>query len=170
AITSTAVKPKAIPSISATFIILRDCSGEAQRVTTSEALKHLHLKLDDVVEIHGRVRADNRAQAGYEVDVIRAGVLNLAATSLPSTASSNFGSVGPEVILEYRPLAMRNDAVGDVFRSQLPHHALLGGTQGPALHRRECRGTEQGRLLGACCSSIGRRAAPPARAPTSPAP
>ena len=101
-----------------TFIILRDCSGEAQCVAASEALKDLHLKLDDAVEIHGRVRADSRAQSGYEVDVIRARVLNRAANSLPFNASSNVGSVGPEVLLEYRPLAVRNDAVGNVFRVQ----------------------------------------------------
>jgi nondiscriminating aspartyl-tRNA synthetase len=101
-----------------TFLILRDCSGEAQCVAASEALKELHLKLDDVVEIHGRVRADSRAQSGYEVDVIRAGVLNRAATSLPFNASSNLGSVGPEVLLEYRPLAVRHNAVGQVFRVQ----------------------------------------------------
>ena len=101
-----------------TFIILRDCSGEAQCVTTSEALKDLHLKLDDAVEIHGRVRADSRAQRGYEVDVIRVRVLNRAATSLPFNASSNIAAVGPEIMLEYRPLAVRNDTVGDVFRVQ----------------------------------------------------
>ena len=101
-----------------TFIILRDCSGEAQCVAASEVLKDLHLKLDDTVEIRGRVRVDSRAQAGYEVDVIRAGVLNRAANGLPFNASSNVGSVGPEVLLEYRPLAVRNDAVGNVFRVQ----------------------------------------------------
>jgi nondiscriminating aspartyl-tRNA synthetase len=101
-----------------TFIILRDCSGEVQCVAASEALKALHLKLDDAVEIHGRVRADSRAPAGYEVDVIQAGVLNRAATSLPFNAASNVSAVGPEVLLEYRPLAVRNDAVGNVFRVQ----------------------------------------------------
>jgi nondiscriminating aspartyl-tRNA synthetase len=101
-----------------TFLILRDCSGEAQCVAASTALKELHLKLDDAVEIHGRVRADSRAPAGYEVDVIRAVVLNRAATGLPFNASSNIDSVGPEVLLEYRPLAVRNAAIGNVFRVQ----------------------------------------------------
>src|SRR5262249_53720758 len=101
-----------------TFIILRDCSGEAQCVVASAALKDLHLKLDDAVEIHGRVRADSRAQAGYEIDVIRVGVLNRAVQSLPFNAASNVSSVGSEVLLEYRPLAVRNDAVGHVFRVQ----------------------------------------------------
>jgi nondiscriminating aspartyl-tRNA synthetase len=101
-----------------TFLILRDCSGEAQCVATSAALKELHLKLDDAVEIHGRVRAESRAPAGYEVDVLRAVVLNRAATGLPFNASSNIGSVGPEVLLEYRPLAVRNNAIGNIFRVQ----------------------------------------------------
>ena len=101
-----------------TFVILRDCSGEAQCVATSEALKDLHLKLDDTVEIYGRVRADSRARSGYEIDVLRVGVLNRAANSLPFNSSSNVGSVSSEVLLEYRPLAVRNDAVGDVFRVQ----------------------------------------------------
>ena len=92
-----------------TFIILRDCSGEAQCVATSEALKDLHLKLDDTVEINGRVRADSRARSGYEIDVLRVGVLNRAANSLPFNSSSNVGSVSPEVLLEYRPLAVRNE-------------------------------------------------------------
>jgi nondiscriminating aspartyl-tRNA synthetase len=52
------------------------------------------------------------------VDVIRARVLNRAAHNLPFNASSNVGAVGPEVLLEYRPLAVRNDAVGHVFRVQ----------------------------------------------------
>jgi nondiscriminating aspartyl-tRNA synthetase len=64
------------------------------------------------------VRADSRAQRGYEVDVIRVRVLNRATTSLPFNASSNITSVGPEILLEYRPLAVRNDTVGDVFRVQ----------------------------------------------------
>ena len=100
------------------FIILRDCSGEAQCVATSEALKELHLKLDDPVEIYGRVRADSRARSGYEIDVLRVGVLNRAANSLPFNSSSNVGSVSSEVLLEYRPLAVRNDAVGNVFHVQ----------------------------------------------------
>jgi nondiscriminating aspartyl-tRNA synthetase len=81
-------------------------------------VKELHLKLDGAVGIHGRVRADSRTPAGYEVDVIRAVVLNRAATGLPFNASSDLGSVGPEVLLEYRPLAVRNDATGNIFRVQ----------------------------------------------------
>jgi nondiscriminating aspartyl-tRNA synthetase len=101
-----------------TFVILRDCSGEVQCVAASELFKDLHLKLDDTVEISGRVRADSRAQSGYEVDVSEVRVLNRAASNLPFNSSSNIGPVGQETLLEYRPLAARNDAVGNVFRIQ----------------------------------------------------
>lgn len=101
-----------------TFVILRDCSGEVQCVAASELFKDLHLKLDDTVEISGRVRADSRAKSGYEVDVSEVRVLNRAASNLPFNSSSNIGPIGQETLLEYRPLAARNDAVGNVFRIQ----------------------------------------------------
>jgi nondiscriminating aspartyl-tRNA synthetase len=101
-----------------TFIVIRDCSGEAQCVSGSDLLKDLHLKLDDCVEIHGRVRADHRSRSGYEIDVIRGRVLSRSATGLPFNSSSNIESVGQETLLEYRPLAVRNEAIGDVFRIQ----------------------------------------------------
>jgi nondiscriminating aspartyl-tRNA synthetase len=101
-----------------TFVILRDCSGEAQCVAASDLLRDLRLKLDDTVELYGRVRADERAKAGYEIEILRAQALSRAANNLPFNSSSNIDSVGQETLLEYRPLAARNDAVGNVFRVQ----------------------------------------------------
>jgi nondiscriminating aspartyl-tRNA synthetase len=101
-----------------TFIVIKDCSGEAQCVTGSDLLKDLHLKLDDCVEIYGHVRVDHRSRSGYEVDVIRVRVLSRSATGLPFNSSSNVESVGQETLLEYRPLAVRNNSIGDVFRIQ----------------------------------------------------
>jgi len=101
-----------------TFVIIRDCSGEAQCVAGSDSLKDLHLKLDDCVEVHGRIRADHRSKSGYEVDIIRVRVLSRSSTGLPFNSSSKIESVGQETLLEYRPLAVRNDAIGDVFRIQ----------------------------------------------------
>ena len=101
-----------------TFIILKDCSGEIQCVAASESVRELHLKLDDAVEIRGRVRAEGRAKSGYEIDILQARILNRAINNLPFNSSSNVSSVGPEILMEYRPLALRNDAVGNVFRIQ----------------------------------------------------
>jgi len=101
-----------------TFIVIKDCSGDAQCVADPYLLKDLHLKLDDCVEVYGRVRADHRSRSGYEVDAIRVRVLSRSATGLPFNSSSKINSVGQDTLLEYRPLAVRNDAVGDVFRIQ----------------------------------------------------
>src|SRR5262245_27174465 len=101
-----------------TFVVIRDCSGAAQCVAGSDLLKDLRLKLDDCVEIYGRIRADHRARSGYEVDIIRVRVLSRSSAGLPFNSSSKLESVGQETLLEYRPLAVRNDAIGDVFRIQ----------------------------------------------------
>ena len=39
-----------------TFLVLKDCSGQAQCVAAPELLKNLRLKSEDTVEIEGRVR------------------------------------------------------------------------------------------------------------------
>ena len=101
-----------------TFLILKDCSGQAQCVAASELLKDLRLKSDDTVEIEGRVRLDSRAPGGFEVAIISARLLNCASQSLPFTASSDIQSVALESLIEYRPLALRNPAVGNIFRVQ----------------------------------------------------
>jgi len=101
-----------------TFLILRDCSGQVQCVASSEALKDLRLKSEDTVEIRGRVRLDQRASGGFEVDIVEARLLNRAGNTLPFTAASDIESVSLESLIEYRPLALRNPRVGDVFRLQ----------------------------------------------------
>ena len=103
---------------STTFVILRDASGEVQCVGASDALSALHLKLDDAIEVVGSARADARAKLGFEIDVAHVRVLNPATNKLPFNASSDISGVGIDARLEYRPLAARNDTVGDVFRVQ----------------------------------------------------
>src|SRR5688572_23698319 len=101
-----------------TFIVLKDCSGEAQCVAATEALSNLKLKLDDALEIRGVVRADLRAKTGMEIDIQSATILNSAANGLPFTSSSDIRQVSAEIKTEYRPLSLRNDSVGRVFRVQ----------------------------------------------------
>jgi nondiscriminating aspartyl-tRNA synthetase len=101
-----------------TFVVLRDCSGEVQCVAAPESIKEHHLKLEDAVEIVGRVRREDRAKVGYELDILQVRVLNRSGQHLPFNSSSNLDSVGPETLIEYRPLALRNEAIGNVFRVQ----------------------------------------------------
>src|SRR5262245_2840536 len=101
-----------------TFVVIRDCSGEAQCVADPDSLKDHHLKLDDCVEVFGRIRADHRSKSGYEIDILNVKVLSRSSSGLTFNSSSRIESVGQETLLEYRPLAVRNDAIGDVFRIQ----------------------------------------------------
>jgi nondiscriminating aspartyl-tRNA synthetase len=101
-----------------TFIVIRDCTGDIQCVVATERFKDVHVKLDDAVELTGLVRIDARAKSGCEVDIDELRVLNSASHKLPFNSSSKLASVGPEARLEYRPLACRNDEVGNIFRIQ----------------------------------------------------
>jgi nondiscriminating aspartyl-tRNA synthetase len=100
------------------FVVLKDCSGEVQCVAAPESIKDHHLKLEDAVEIVGRVRREGRAKAGYELDILQVRVLNRSGQHLPFNSFSNLDSVGPETLIEYRPLALRNEIIGNVFRVQ----------------------------------------------------
>jgi nondiscriminating aspartyl-tRNA synthetase len=100
------------------FVVLKDCSGEVQCVAAPESIKEHHLKLEDTVEILGRVRGESRAKLGYELDILRIRVLNRSGLQLPFTSFSNLDSVNAETLVEYRPLALRNPVIGNVFRVQ----------------------------------------------------
>ncbi|HLN02757.1 MAG TPA: aspartate--tRNA(Asn) ligase [Bryobacteraceae bacterium] len=114
------------------FVILRDCSGEAQCVIASEELKEHKLKVEDVVEILGTVRAEPRAKTGCEVDIAEIRVLNRAGQNLPFQSAAQVESVALETLIQYRPLSLRTEAVGDVFRVQA---AILAAFR-DALNRR----------------------------------
>jgi nondiscriminating aspartyl-tRNA synthetase len=101
-----------------TFVVLKDCSGEVQCVVAPDAIKDLHLKLEDTVEVHGRVRSDSRSKSGYEVEIVHVRVLSRSGQHLPFNSFSSLESVGAETLIEYRPLALRNESVGSVFRVQ----------------------------------------------------
>ena len=101
-----------------TFLILKDCSGKAQCVAASGTIGELRLKLEDVVEICGRVRLDERSKSGYEVEILQVRELNRAGQNLPFHSASDIESVGLETLTDYRPLALRNESVGQVFRVQ----------------------------------------------------
>jgi nondiscriminating aspartyl-tRNA synthetase len=115
-----------------TFIILRDCSGEVQCVAASDVIADYKLKVEDVVEILGSVRTDPRSRTGYEVDIRELRVLNHAGQNLPFQSAANVESVALETLVQYRPLSLRTQAVGDVFRVQA---AILSSFR-DALNRR----------------------------------
>lgn len=100
------------------FIVLRDCTGTVQVVASPDQVANLGLKLDDVVDIKGRVRAEPRSKSGFEIDLIEAIVLNSAAHDLPFNSSSDISQVGMDVLLDHRPLSIRTEPVQEIFRVQ----------------------------------------------------
>jgi len=103
---------------STVFIVVRDCTGTVQCVCGTGTFPGLRLKQDDVVELRGRVRLDERAKSGCEIDLDEVRVLNAASHKLPFNSGGKLAAVGQEARLEYRPLAARNDEIGNVFRVQ----------------------------------------------------
>jgi nondiscriminating aspartyl-tRNA synthetase len=101
-----------------TFIVLKDCTGIVQCVAGSEELKSTQIKTDDVIELRGVVRAEPRSKTGYEVLVQEIQVLNRATNILPFNSSGDLKAVGQEILLDYRPLAIRNEWFGGIFKVQ----------------------------------------------------
>ncbi|MDP1823082.1 MAG: aspartate--tRNA(Asn) ligase [Archangium sp.] len=100
----------------AAFIVLRDLSGTVQIVASPEQVAGL--KLEDVIEVTGLVRAEPRAAGGREVEWRSGRILNRAVSILPFTSASTLENVPTEVQLQHRPLSLRTEAVGEIFRVQ----------------------------------------------------
>jgi nondiscriminating aspartyl-tRNA synthetase len=100
------------------FLVLRDCTGVLQCVCGRDAFPGPHIKLDDVVELRGRVRREARAKSGCELDIEELRLLNSATHKLPFNSGGKLAAVGQEARIEYRPLAARNEEIGNVFRIQ----------------------------------------------------
>lgn len=101
-----------------TFIVLQDTTGTAQCVASTEKLKGIPLKLEDAIEIRGRLRVEPRSKQGFEIDVLELRILNAASNELPFHSASDLDEVGQEIVLEHRPLSLRNPKVGSAFRVQ----------------------------------------------------
>lgn len=100
------------------FVVLKDCTGVVQIVASPDQVAGLSLKLDDVVDIRGRVRAEPRSKSGFEIDLLELIVLNPSAHNLPFNSSSDISQVGMEVVLDHRPLSIRTELGQEIFQVQ----------------------------------------------------
>lgn len=110
------------PTKSTTFIVLQDCSGRAQIVADPALVRPVGLKTEDALTLRGRVRREERARLGYEVDALELEVVGSASATLPFTSASDLTTVGQEVVLDHRPLSLRTDRGHAVFTV---HAALI---------------------------------------------
>jgi nondiscriminating aspartyl-tRNA synthetase len=105
-----------------TFILVKDCTGIVQCVGSTDILHASRLREEDAIEIHGSIREETRAHGGFELDILAVVVLNPAKEKLPFHSASDLSSVSLEILLDHRPLALRNERIGDIFRI---HGAIL---------------------------------------------
>lgn len=100
------------------FLVVKDATGNVQCVATPELARGL--KPDDAIELEGIVKIEAQAKQGFEIQVSKITVLNSSSSSLPfSSANKDLAnSVHSDLLMDYRPLALRNNELGDIFRVQ----------------------------------------------------
>ncbi len=101
---------------STTFIVLQDCSGTIQVVADPVRTRNLGLRAESAVAIAGTVRRDERAPGGVEFDAHEFTILNQSAENLPFTSVSRLDQLSPDLVINYRPLALRTDRGAAIFR------------------------------------------------------
>ena len=101
---------------STTFIVLQDASGIVQAVAPPKSRSLI--KREDAVRIVGLVRRDIRAPGGFEVDVQDLAVVGPAGEklALESAKDPEKSGVNLETLIENRPLSLRTERVGTIFR------------------------------------------------------
>ncbi|MCA1949370.1 MAG: aspartate--tRNA(Asn) ligase [Treponema sp.] len=96
------------------FVILRDRSGLVQLVLEGKT----DLTLESVVRAEGQVAINEKAPGGAEVRVQRLEVLSRSEPDLPFPVNGDMAKVGLDVILDNRPLSLRNPRIRSIFRVQ----------------------------------------------------
>ena len=78
--------------------------------------RNLGLRAESAVAIAGTARRDERAPGGVEFDAQEVTIANESAESLPFTSVSRLDRLSPELVINYRPLALRTDRGAAIFR------------------------------------------------------
>ncbi len=101
-----------------TFIVLKDCTGVVQCVMPTNLNSNLHLRLDDTVEIVGILKIEARSKLGFELHIRRVTKLNESAATFPFNSNSDISLLSAENQIENRPLVLRSEKHGSIFRLQ----------------------------------------------------
>ena len=96
------------------FIMVRDRSGIAQAVVQGK----VDLTLESVVAIAGVVVENDKAPGGAELRVASIETIARAAPDLPYPVNGDPGKIGLDVILDNRPLSLRNPKLRAIFYVQ----------------------------------------------------
>jgi nondiscriminating aspartyl-tRNA synthetase len=99
-----------------TFVIVKDCSGSIQCVADPALAKKTELRLEEPIEVIGRLRKDERAASGFEIEVEEINRLNEVEGLLPFYSASDLTDVGLDIVVSNRALSLRNDQIANVFK------------------------------------------------------
>ena len=100
------------------FVVVKDCTGSIQCVADPALAKAAALRLEEPVEIIGRLVKDMRSASGFEIKVEQINRLNEVGGLLPFYSTSDLTDVGLDTIVSNRALSLRNDQVANVFKIQ----------------------------------------------------
>lgn len=100
------------------FLVLKDCTGIIQCVMPTDLGRDLHLRLDDCVEVEGLLKAEPRSKQGFELHVTGINKVSESHAALPFNANSEMEKLSTDLQIEHRPLVLRNEKHGGIFRLQ----------------------------------------------------
>ncbi|WP_413289752.1 aspartate--tRNA(Asn) ligase [Bdellovibrio sp. HCB337] len=101
-----------------TFLVVKDATGIIQCVMQTDLNSNLHLRLDDCVEVVGNLIEDPRAPNNWELHVTSIKKLSESAQMLPFNSSAVVENISPEIKIENRPLVLRSEKHGGIFKLQ----------------------------------------------------
>jgi nondiscriminating aspartyl-tRNA synthetase len=96
------------------FVMLRDRSGVGQVVVEGK----VDLTLESVVSVTGKPSANDKAPGGVELRATRIDVIAKAEPDLPYPVNSDPAKIGLDIILDNRPLSLRNPKLRSIFYIQ----------------------------------------------------
>ena len=96
------------------FVMLRDRSGVAQVVVEGKA----DYTLETVIAAAGAAAANPKAPGGFELRAGKIDIIAAAAPDLPYPVNGDPEKVGLDVILDNRPLSLRNPKIRAIFKIQ----------------------------------------------------
>ncbi len=102
------------------FFIIRDRSGQIQGVCDKEIENLDKLEKASVVKIFGKVKEETQAPKGIEILIEKVEILNLPKATLPFEYYRDLSllNLKLDMLLDYRPLSLRNKKIGNIFRIQ----------------------------------------------------
>ncbi|BCJ99863.1 aspartate--tRNA(Asn) ligase [Anaerocolumna chitinilytica] len=100
------------------FVIIRTARNLIQCVLDTSKCSYEELCENACVRIKGMVRKEERARAGFEIDILEVEILSQPAAESPVVINNKEVKASLETKLDYRPVTLRNHKERAVFKIQ----------------------------------------------------